>query len=511
MTRLLTKEQARQLDHISIQDFNIPGIKLMGNAGNKIAESARELLSDIHHPSILIICGKGNNGGDGFAAALQLNDWGYQIHIHAIPDDQNIVGDSLHFYQQCEKKEIFITYGKDVPLVENQDLIIDAVFGTGIRLPIRSEYIPMIEWINQSKSIVLSADVPSGLDANTGQINPTAVNANYTVTMGHEKIGMILGDGKSLCGKIVIADIGFPEIHDTQLTGREWTLFQEDTAYTCLKPPNRNTYKHRQGKVLIIAGSKGMTGAAILSTMAAMRTGAGLTITCVPSSLNTVYEKHVLEGMTLSLDDDGKGYFSFNHFEHIKEKMDWADVVIIGPGLGAKEETEQLVLNLLEYSKIPVILDADGLRCIYTDASILSDINCPIIMTPHLGELSQLVNTDLSLVQKDPMLYAEKWMKTFSGVAVVKSVPATVFHKNKAIMNISGHSGLASAGTGDVLSGIIGSFVAQGLSLEDAAQLGVFIHGKTADSLLSKKGYRGLLASDLLDEIPNTIKGYETV
>ena len=510
MTRLLTKEQARQLDQISINDLNISGIQLMENAGKKIAELARELISKIHHPSILIICGKGNNGGDGFAAALQLYEWGYQIYIQAISDAQNIVGDSLHFYQQCEQKELFITYGSDVPPIENQDLIIDAVLGTGIRLPIRSELIPIIEWINQVNSIVLSVDVPSGLDADTGQTDPTVVKADYTITMGHEKIGMVFGDGKPLCGTVVTADIGFPAINDIQLSGREWTLFKEDIAYKLLTSPNRNTYKHRQGKVLIVAGSKGMTGAAILSTMAAMRTGAGLTITCTPSSLNTVYEKHILEGMTLPLDDDGKGYFSLNHFEGIKEKMDWADVVIIGPGLGSHEETVQLVSQLLKFSKIPIILDADGLRCIYNNAS-LSEIKCPLIITPHLGELSYLVNKDSSLVQNAPMVYAEEWMKTFSGIAVVKSVPATVFHKNKAIMNTSGHSGLASAGTGEVLCGIVGSFVAQGLSLKDAAQLGVFIHGKTADSLLSKKGYRGLLASDLLDEIPNIIKVYESV
>jgi len=511
MTNLLTKEQARQLDYYSMKVMGIPGIQLMGNAGNKVANSARKLVSNLHNPSIFIICGKGNNGGDGFATALKLNEWGFQIHVHSIPDALEIKGDASQYFELCNEKDIFITYGLEIPTIENPDLIIDAILGTGIQLPIRSELFSIIEWINQVNSQVLSVDIPSGLDGNNGQVDPMAVDANETITMGYQKVGMTLSEGPSKCGNIVVADIGFPSLKNVQLEGRLWTLFDEKNAYHLLKPPHRNTYKHRQGKVLILAGSIGMTGAAILSTMAAMRTGAGLTITCAPASLNAVYEKHILEGMTLSLDDDGKGYFTLKHYAKIKEKIEWADAVIIGPGLGSHPDTIDLVSQILKESTKPIILDADGLRCFHKNAFSLNEINTPIIVTPHLGELSQLLNKDLKLIQENLMVYADEWMKKYTGIAVIKSVPATTFCRNKAIMNISGHSGLASAGTGDVLSGMIGSFVAQGLSHEDAAQLGVFIHGKTADSLLSKKGYRGLLASDLLDEIPNTIKVYEVV
>ena len=369
--------------------------------------------------------------------------------------------------------------------------------------------VPFINWINDNDAKIISIDIPSGLNGNSGMVDPSSVIANDTVTFGAPKLGMYFRKGPEFCGKVAIADIGFPNINTVEFPGLEWKSYNEEKAKDSLCKPTLDIHKYDSGKVLIIAGSFGMTGAAILSTYGALRCGAGLTITTSPSSLNEIYERSIIEGMTLPLDDNNAGILTINNFDSIMEKVDWADSVLIGPGLGRDNATQQLIKHLVRNVNKPLILDADGLFPFSDDIDQLNEREDPLIITPHFGELARLkgIKTDI-LVADFPEIITDV-MQTFNKTILAKQVPVCVLEGYEAIINISGNPGLATAGTGDVLAGMISGFLSQGHSNLNAATLGAFIHGKASDIVASEKGYRGQIASDLLAKIPDVIKEYE--
>ena len=507
--RLLTREQAQALDRISMKKLDISGNALMGSAGKRIAELATRMMSHVHDPSIFILCGKGNNGGDGFAAGAELYSKNFNVAIHSIPDWNAIKGDALPFFNTCEELGILITFGEDNPSMDYPDLIIDGLLGTGYKGAIRPHILPWIDWINETNSKILSIDIPSGLDANSAQVNPEAVSSDATLTFGAHKVGMIFRNGKEHCGQVEIGKIGFPELAEINLPGVKWNLFEESTVKSILKKPELDIHKHSAGKVLVIAGSRGMTGAAILATYGALRSGTGLTLTSAPSSLNEIYEREITEGMTLVLDDDEKGSFSLSHADLIMEKVDWADSVVLGPGLGRKKETKELIRELVFSIDKPLVLDADGLFPFSKNIRVLNERNSPLVITPHFGELSQLTDMDADRIRDDFPNVMTDLMKEFRHIALVKQVPACIFFNDDVQVNTTGNPGLATGGTGDVLSGIIASFIAQGYDHFEAVCLAAFIHGKASDMLIKEKGFRGQIASDLISTLPAAISEYE--
>ncbi|NHZ85931.1 MAG: NAD(P)H-hydrate dehydratase [Planctomycetia bacterium] len=505
--RLLTKEQARELDRIAIQQMGISGIDLMGKAGSAVAEYAQNMIAGIHNPKVAIICGKGNNAGDGYKAALELQKLGVSTKIFIISDKKDIQGDSLFFYEKCVKVNIALTHSIEPP-IQKYDLIIDAILGTGFKGEFSSLILNFTRWINSQKSLVLSIDIPSGVDANTGNIAENAINADATVTMGLSKVGMMLEPGKSYCGDIIPVDIGFPDIYN-ELPGMKYRTANEDLAYKYLKAPEVNTYKHNQGKVLVVAGSRGMTGAAILASLGAMRSGAGLVTTCAPGSLNNIYETNIIEGLTLSCEDNGKGYFTEKNYNEIKKYFDWSDTILIGPGLGQHDLTKGLVEKIVKNYNKPLVIDADGLNCFAGNLELFNEIKSDCIITPHHGELARLINTNSATIINDINNCLQLFMQKYNGILVAKNAPTLIAQGNEIVINSTGNQGLATGGTGDVLSGMIASFVAQGIPTDIAAELGVFIHGKAADIIAERKGYRGLIASDLIDTLPQAIMTYE--
>jgi NAD(P)H-hydrate epimerase len=505
--RLLTKEQARELDRIAIKQMGIPGVDLMGKAGSAVAEYAQKMVAGIHNPKVAIICGKGNNAGDGYKAAIELQKVGVSPQIFILIDKKDVKGDSLVYYEKCIKKNIVLTHSIESPK-QKYDLIIDAILGTGFRGEISSPIVDFTKWINSQNSLVLSIDIPSGVNANSGNIAKNAIMANATVTMGMIKVGMTLEPGKSHCGEIIPADIGFPDIYD-ELPGMKYRMVDEDLAYRYLKAPDVNTYKHRQGKVLVIAGSRGMTGAAILASLGSIRSGAGLVITCAPKSLNNIYETNIIEGLTVCCDDDGLGYFTENNYAEIEKYFDWSDTILIGPGLGQNDLTKELVKKIVTNYDKSLVIDADGLNCFTGNLELFNKIKSEYIITPHFGELARLINTNISQVIDNITDYLQKFMNEFNGTLVAKNAPTLIAYDNQIVVNSTGNQGLATGGTGDVLSGVIASFSAQGIPTRIAAELGVFIHGTAADNVAKQNGFRGLIASDLLDTLPQAIITYE--
>jgi len=506
--RLLTRDQSRTLDKIAMEDHGIPGIELMGKAGEKVAQTAQQMVAEIPDPAITIICGKGNNGGDGFAAAASLKKDGFTPRILSLVKADSIQGDALHYYQQCLQNGLTVEFPETVPnsLLEG-DLVIDALLGTGFRGALRPPLDDWINWINSASLPVLSIDIPSGLDANTGQINPVAIWATKTVTMGYSKLGLHLKHGRNLTGEVIPVDIGFPKT--SHIPGLKWHLFSEVQVKESLSPLSVDTYKHRQGKVLIIAGSQGMTGAAILSTYGALRCGAGLVLTCAPSSLHPIYETTILEGITQPCMDKGKGFFCALSIEDIQTKLEWCDAVAIGPGLGAHPETQTFLEQLLPGLNKPTVIDADGLRVFHNHRLDFSALKFPFIITPHWGEWCTLTGVPVAELQDEFPQAVASFMDKFPGVLVLKDAPTVTCHQNTAVVNSTGNPGLATGGTGDVLTGMIATFLAQGLDPFQAAQVAVYLHGKTADVVAASQSQRGLLASDLLNTLPTLLKPYD--
>ncbi len=497
--RFITADQAKELDRISIDRYGISGIDLMGNAGRAIADASLQVIAEIHDPRIVIICGKGNNGGDGFSAAVRLAD--YHLMIISLTPKNEIKGDALHYHDQCTANGLQVHYDTDPDEIGECDLIIDAILGTGCEGELSEKFRLWTQWINSNSANILSVDISSGVNGNNGMAAEDSICSNLTLALGYPKIGSIIKDGQDYAGKINNVDIGFSDCID-KLSGLQWSQFNSNEISEILSPVSTDAHKHSQGKVLLIAGSKGMTGAALLSTFGALRSGSGLTITCAPSSIEEIYEKTILEGMTHGCPDDNTGYFTTDSFEKIMEKLDWCDAVVIGPGMGRAKDTVSLLIKLLRKINKPMVIDADGLRAFHEQPELMNEISVPYIITPHEGEFCELIDKDHEgFVNEFPSI-VESFMENFPGVLVLKNAPTVTFFSDLAVLNNSGNPGMATAGMGDVLAGILGTFLAQGSNIFDAAKLGVYIHGLAADQKVAEKGTRGLIASDVLNEIP---------
>ncbi|MBD68054.1 MAG: hypothetical protein CMG43_04590, partial [Candidatus Marinimicrobia bacterium] len=492
--RVLTKNQSVELDKISIENYSVGQSVLMASAADSIVSGVEKYSLLVNNkPRILILCGKGNNGGDAICSAIILFKKKYDLHVHFIIEKNDIIGESSRYHDQYAELSGSVSYGFEFIQYDGFDLLIDGIIGIGFRDNLKENLIPWINWINQSDMYTISVDIPSGLNANNGLASPISVIANSTITFGYSKIGLYLADGMDYAGEIKVADIGFPKAALDDTGGIECNLFKSREVKEILVKVPSNTYKQDRGKVLIIAGSTGMTGAAVLSTYGALRSGAGVSVTVCPSSLSNIYEKYILEGMTISCEDDGKGYLSMHNYDNIMEKVEWADSLVIGPGLGLNEETIKLVTELINTINKPIVLDADGLACFNQLTGPLDNL----VITPHLGEFSKILNMERKNIISDFIHTVEGFMNTYPGVALIKHVPACVAYGSQLSLNSTGNPGLATAGSGDVLSGMIASFISQKMNNYDACRLSSYLHGKAADNLIKNRGYRGLIASDL--------------
>lgn len=504
--KLITADQAAELDQKAMKDHGISGVDLMGTAGKAIAEKVKSLTVEIHNPRIVIVCGKGNNGGDGFATANYLKNM--SIQLFSLIEENSIKDDSAHFHELCVRNKMTIHYGNEPPYDLECDLIIDAILGTGCQGELKEDYAKWTKWINSFSCQVLAVDCPTGIDGNRGTASQFSVQATTTVSMGYPKLGLCIKQGQAHSGKVQSVDIGFPDIIN-ELSGLNWSRLEKQSISNMFTKVDLDTYKHRQGKVLIIAGSKGMTGAAVLSTFGALRSGAGLTVTCAPESIEDIYEKTIIEGMTVGCQDHGLGYLIHESFDTIVEKFEWCDAIVIGPGLGRDSKTMELVKDVILNAHKPLIIDADALRMFHENLDLFGKINVPFVITPHEGEFCELLGIDREKYIDSFPHNIEKFMADFPGVLVLKNAPTITFYQNEAMVNTSGNPGMATAGMGDVLAGILGTFVAQGMDIFQSAKAGVYLHGLTADRKSEEKGLRGLIASDLLEELPKVMGEFD--
>ncbi|MGM0471134.1 MAG: NAD(P)H-hydrate dehydratase [Bacillota bacterium] len=513
--KVVTAQEMQQLDQLAIEEYGISGLVLMENAGQAIVRKATEVLDDQLSPKVVIVAGTGNNGGDGFVVARLLNNLGWEVEVFLIGSEEAVSGDAeinLNILskldiavQELESQEQFHDL---VQAMEAADLVVDGILGTGIKGELRGILPQIIDLINDDQTPVLAIDIPSGLNADNGRLHGRAVEANWTVTFGLPKIGLLLYPGCEHAGKLEIADISLPQLAvDNQEFKRK--LITNELAQDLLPYRQRCGHKGTFGRVVVIAGSEGMTGAAKLSSLATLKSGAGLVTLGLPRSLNSILEEKLTEVMTKPLPETRKSCLSLNALSGIKKLSQPADVMAIGPGLSQGEEMTYILHDILTEIQIPLIIDADGLNAIQ-DLDLLRDREEATVLTPHPGELARLINRPIAEIEQNRVEIAQEVAVDLGVTVVLKGATTVVATADgQTYINSTGNSGLASAGSGDVLTGIITGLIGQGLDDWQAAVLGVYLHGLAADIKLESETVHTLIASDIIAGLPQAFKTLE--
>lgn len=506
---LTTAAQMRELDRRASEEFGVPSIILMENAGLRAFDVVYDILEEIGGNRVTVVCGKGKNGGDGFVAARHLSQVGADVEVFLIGEIDDVKGDARVNLEIAEKSDIPIMELTDLSdlmfSLNESDLIVDAILGTGIKGEITGLAGDVIDIINTFGRYVVSVDLPSGLDSDTGQVLGNCVKADATVTFALPKIGLAVYPGISYAGEVTVVDIGIPEFA-FQTAGIDTFVADAEDIRTRLPERPRDANKGTFGKVAIIAGSVGMTGAAAMAGMAAVRIGAGLVTLGVPESLNDILEAKVTEVMTVPLPETKERSFSRAAMDKSLELIKRCDAVAIGPGIGRNPETVAFIHEILPEIDVPMVIDADGLNAIAEDLTVFERLKAPAVITPHPGEMSRLTGTPIEAIQSNRLKAAKDAAARF-GVTVVLKGAATVTASpdGEAWVNSTGSVALASGGTGDVLTGAITGFLAQGLSELDAAICGVYIHGRAGELAEEEIGHAGTAATDLLPLLPLAI------
>ncbi|RPH48725.1 MAG: NAD(P)H-hydrate dehydratase [Desulfobacteraceae bacterium] len=508
---IVTADEMRAVDKATI-DFGIPGRILMENAGRGAARILLESFPGIGAKKIGILAGRGNNGGDGFVVARYLAQKNIDVNVYLLSKASLVKGDAL------ANLELLNSLGVPVIEIDNRksflnnrismrhaDVWTDAIFGTGLKSDIEDYIKDIIIFINSLKKPLMAVDIPSGIDSDTGQVRGEALCACVTATFGYAKTGHYLHPGAGYSGKVEIIDIGIPPLVAGRIAPKQG-LLDDGIISSYLKPREKDAHKGTNGHLFIVAGSPGKTGAAAMTAMAAMRAGAGLVTIGVPKSLNPVIEPMILEAMTCPLPENTEGFLSESSFDAIIHNLAGKKCIAIGPGLGTDASTKKLVINILRDMALPVILDADGLNMLAGETRLLKKLKMPVILTPHPGEMARLTGKKISQIQEDRISSARDFAVEFNVHLVLKGAGTVIAHPDGSVfINPTGNSGMASGGMGDILTGLIAGFVAQGYPAEEAARIGVYIHGKAGDDIADSVGPFGYLASDLLKSIPAQI------
>lgn len=490
MRYLVNSHEMKNYDTNTIEQLHMPGMVLMERAALSFVEELKRLGADLSQ--VLIVCGTGNNGGDGLAIARLLRQMGHRT-------DAVLVGDRKKSSEQnlCQQKIMEAHHYEiidSIPEEKEYTAVIDAVFGVGLSRNIEGEYEKLITRMNELSGEKYAVDIASGVSADNGAVLGIAFKADVTVTFAYGKVGMYLFPGNEYSGKVIVTEIGI----------REESWFGKKPAVAALEDgdllwmPRRKNHSNKGsfGKLLVIAGSINMAGAACLCGKAAYATGCGLVRIITPEEnrmiLQTVLPEAVLTTYTEEKTDT----------DELTEAIKWADAIVAGPGIGKKKTAKKIINSVIKNASVPVLLDADALNLVAEDSSVLLHPHTEMIVTPHLGEMSRLTGEGISYIQAHLLEVAEEFSRQYNVICVLKDEhTVTSVPNEQTYLNFSGNNGMATAGSGDVLSGIIGSLLAQGMSPEKAAPFGVFLHGKAGDKMKEKIGSYGMMASDLIEGI----------
>lgn len=495
MRYLVTREEMKSLDENTSQYFHVPEIVLMEQAATAFVNSIMDVCKD--RKEFIVVCGNGNNGADGIAIARLLNQKGYATSIYLPFMDK---GKTTEAFQTQYK--IYTSY--QYPVVKAMDwnnedtVLIDAVLGIGLSRDIVGEMSELITCMDQKPGFKIAVDIPSGISADSGAVLGIAVHVDRTITFSFEKLGQFLWPGVAYCGKVEVVPMG--------ITKDSW-MNNQPTFATCewedvlkLHPRTSRSNKGTYGKLLIIAGSINMAGAAYLCAKSAYRTGCGLVKIVTRDENRNALQTLLPEAILDTYGDD------FDE-KHLEKCIDWADGIVIGPGIGCNNISFQITDKVIRYSTKPIVMDADALNIVSQDKSLLSNKKAEMIVTPHLGEMARLSMRTIEDIQNHLTEVAREFAQTYRVTCVMKDAHTVISTPNEmTYLNLSGNDGMATAGSGDVLAGIIGSLFVQHNSMIQSAVLGVYIHGLAGDAALLSNGKSGIIADDIIDGLKSIWK-----
>lgn len=490
--------QMKAADQYTIQKLEVPSLELMEHAAQACVQVLEDEKVDLSH--VCVVCGSGNNGGDGFAIARILQNNRCSVETFCVGNPEHYTEETqeqMHRLQECGGK---ITYG--MPQEDSYSVIIDAVFGVGLSRKVEGRYRQVIEQMNRMRGTKFAVDIPSGLSATTGCILGCAFKADYTVTFQLKKIGLELSQGRTMAGRVIVPDIGIST--DSICEDQEIVRTAGKDIYRKMLPDrpedsNKGTY----GRLLVIAGSKGMAGAAYLNAHAAYMTGAGLVRIYTSSDNREILQTLLPEAIITTYEEYNK--------EELLSLLTWADSVCIGSGLGMSRLSEKILKTVIEYVKVPCLIDADGLNLLAENKNYLNQMaERRFVITPHMKEMSRLTGISVEELKADRIQILKDFISRYRITCVLKDSRTLIASEEKGIrMNLTGNSAMAKAGSGDVLAGVISGWMVQGKEAEDAAELGTYIHGLSGDLAKFEKGVYSVMARDLIEYISKALMKLE--
>jgi len=503
--KVSTVEQMRNLDKGAIEKFKTPDTILMENAGEAVYFVVHNEFG-IERKRFIIFCGIGNNGGDGFVVARKLLSNGGLVTVFLLGDSEKLTGCAKDNFDIISTLPIRIERLTSVEQITSSllysDAVVDAIFGTGLTRDVGGVYREVIEFINESQTVVFSVDIPSGVNGDTGQIMGCAVRADYTITFGLPKLGNLLFPGFDLCGKLYVTHISFPP-----------SLYNTDNIKVETNDPlpiperGEDTHKGSYGKALFIAGSSNYLGAPYFSALSFLKAGGGLSYLASPESITNFLANKGSEIVFAPQKETDKGSLSLKARDDLLELSDRADMVVMGPGLSLHEETQDLVRELTPEIKKPLIIDGDGITAISKDIDIIKKRKDVTILTPHLGEMSRITKINIGEIQtnKVPLLF--KTCRELNAIIILKGAHTLIgFPDERIFINMSGNPGMATAGSGDVLVGTIAAMFGLGFSIEESTRMGVFMHGLAGDLAMRDIGEDGMIAGDIMNYLPEAVR-----
>ncbi len=510
--RVFDARQMREADRRTIEEIGIPSMVLMENAGRQVVATLESTFDRLAEMRIAVLCGPGNNGGDGFVVARTLLQRSFDAGVYLVGQSADLKGDARANLQILASLGVDVVEIRDAAAWELQntnvigaDLVIDALFGTGLRTPLAGLAQTIAEDLNASATPVVAIDLPSGLSADTPEVPGPAVHAGLTVTLGVPKLPLVLPPAEALAGNLVIADIGIPQTVIDQVEGPWVEILTRESMRPLVEPRAHDSHKGDYGRILIVSGSRGKTGAAYLGAMAALRSGAGLVTVAAPASCVPVIASLGAEFMTEILDETPEGTIAFEALERVLDLG--ADVIAVGPGIGRVPSTAAFVQGLVERSGVPLVIDADGLNAFAGEAErLVGRDGVDLIITPHPGEMARLVGRSIEDVQKHRLDVAREFAAGHRVHVVLKGHRTIVATPDgKAFINLTGNAGMATAGSGDVLTGMIAAWSGQLLDTESACKLAVYLHGLAGDLAEADEGETALIAGDLVERLGDAV------
>jgi ADP-dependent NAD(P)H-hydrate dehydratase / NAD(P)H-hydrate epimerase len=512
---VLSTEAMRTADRRTMAEFGLPGFTLMETAGRGAADAIEQVFGPMAGRDVLVLAGRGNNGGDGFVVARVLAGRGARVRVVALGLEDDVTEDAarhLRLFRALAEHDDALRLDafddiRQVAAANPPALVVDALLGIGVTGPLREPVDALARWINGQPAPVVALDVPTGLDADTGRAADDAVRADLTVTMAARKTGLLFNAGPAHAGRVEVVDIGvLPHVLADVLSMPGCARRSTDEAVRRLLPIRASdAHKYSAGKVVAVAGSRAFPGAAAMAAEAAARAGAGAVVCCTPESARPLVAAHLVEVMSEPMPETGGGTLARAALDALAERAAGADAVLVGCGLGRDPETYALVRDLLPRLGAPLVLDADGLNALAGHTDLLSAHAAGRwVLTPHLGELNRLAGDDLD--PTDRVRLAARWAARWDCVLVVKGMPSVVGTPDgRVFIGGAGNVALATAGTGDVLAGMTAGLLAQGLGPAEAAVCALHLGGLAADRYAAARDPRSMLATDLLRELPHVL------